>query len=51
MNTTIFPTLNVLGGSLLAIFVTLLFLAVMQLAQTPLASVAWRRLASVSWNG
>ena len=51
METTIFITFIVLGIILLAISITLLFLALMQFAQTHLASVGWHKLASVSWNG
>jgi hypothetical protein len=51
MNTTIFTTFNVSGFTLLAISITLLFSAMIHLAQTLLANVGCRHLASVSWNG
>jgi hypothetical protein len=51
MITTIFTTFRVLSVLLLAISITLLFLALMQFVQTHLASVGWHKLASVSWNG
>jgi hypothetical protein len=51
MDNAMNTTFKVLGIILLAISITLLFLAVMQFAQTDLASVGWHKLASVSWNG
>ena len=51
MKTTTFTTFKVLGLILLAIAVTLLFLAAMQCAQTLQASVGWHGMASVGWHG
>ena len=46
--TTILQSLFVV---LLAMFFVLLSLAVLNKAQTLVASVGWHRLVSVSWNG
>ena len=51
MKTTTFTTFKVLGLILLAISITLLFLAVMHFAQPLFASVGWHDLASIGWNG
>jgi hypothetical protein len=51
MKTTTYTTFKLLGYILIAISIILLFLAMMHLAQTQLASVGWNGFASVSWNG
>ena len=49
--TTIHTAFKVLDIILFTNSMTLLFLAVISLAQNLLASVGWHRFASVSWNG
>jgi len=52
MKTTTYTTFNLLGYFLIAISITLLYMALMHIAQTQLASIGWHGLfASVSWNG
>ncbi len=51
MNTTTKTIYKLPGFILIAISITLLFLAVMYITQTQFASVGWHTFASVSWNG
>ena len=50
MATTLLTTFKVLGV-ILHITPMLLFLALIQFAQTHFASVGWHKLASIGWNG
>jgi len=51
MDNAMNATFKVPDVYLLTISITLLFLTVMQFAQTHLASVGWHKQASVRWNG
>jgi hypothetical protein len=51
MRIIIFTTFKVLGIILLAICITLLFLAAMHFSQSLFARVGWHDLASIGWNG
>jgi len=52
MKTTVFETFNLMDFVLLAVVLSLLFVAMEYLAQIQLFSIGWNGwLASVSWNG
>ena len=50
MKKTVFTAFKVPGSVLIALSITLLFLALMHFAQTHFASAGWHRLATISWN-
>jgi hypothetical protein len=51
MKIIILTTFKVLGITLLAICITLLFLTAVHFAQPLFASVGWHGVASIGWNG
>ncbi len=51
MKTITFSPFKILAVILLAVCLTVLFVAAVYQAQTLMASVGWHDLASIGWNG